>query len=112
MQPTPRRALRLTAVLTSACALTGCAGFAPDSAAVPAGPTATPGPVSTFVQTAPAANSAAPGLSNTGTNLPAVVASLIRYGQWLITNPDPDRVAIVAAPGCAASNDLIRETRS
>lgn len=114
MQPTPRRALRLTAVLASACALTGCAAFSSTTTTASVTPTtsATPGPTSTFVQTAPPANSSAPGLSNTGSNLSTVVASLIKYGQWLITNPDPDKVANVAAPGCAASNDLIRQTKS
>ncbi|MFI1988455.1 hypothetical protein [Actinoplanes sp. NPDC020271] len=112
MQPTPRRALRLTAVLASACALTGCAAFASTTATVPPTSAATPGPVSTFVRTAPPANSIAPGLANTGSTLPTVVASLIKYGQWLIANPDPDKVGNVAAPGCAASNDLIRQTTS
>ncbi|BCY12734.1 hypothetical protein L3i22_078220 [Actinoplanes sp. L3-i22] len=64
------------------------------------------------MQTAPPPNTSAPGLSNTGANLPTVVASLIKYGQWLIGNPDPDQVGNVAAPGCAASNDLLRQTRS
>ncbi len=112
MQPTPRRALRLTAVLASACALTGCAALTTSTTTVAPTSTATPGPASTFVQTAPPANTSAPGLSNTGSNLPTVVASLIKYGQWLIANPDPDKVSFVAAPGCAASNDLIRQTRS
>lgn len=113
MQPTPRRALRLTAVLASACALTGCAAFTTGTTitAIPT-TTATPGPTSTFVQTAPPANTSAPGLSTTGSNLPTIVGSLIKYGQWLVANPDPDKVANVAAPGCAASNDLIRQTKS
>ena len=47
------------------------------------------------------ADSSAPGMSLTGTNLPVVVASLIKYGQWLIANPDPDLVTTVAEPGNA-----------
>ncbi|GIF04037.1 hypothetical protein [Actinoplanes siamensis] len=112
MQPTPRRALRLTAALASAGVLAGCGALTTGTAAVAPDPTATPGPTSTFVQTPAAPSSAAPGLANTGSNLPVVVASLIRYGQWLIANPDPDKVANVAAPGCAAANDLLRQTRS
>ncbi|AEV86370.1 hypothetical protein ACWT_5352 [Actinoplanes sp. SE50] len=110
MQPTPRRALRLTAVLASACALTGCAAFASTTATV--SPTVSPGPTSTFLQTPTVPTSSAPGLSNTGTNLPVVVASLVKYGQWLIANPDPSLVDRIAVPGCAAANDLIHETQS
>ncbi|GLW31674.1 hypothetical protein [Actinoplanes regularis] len=113
MQPTHRRALRLTAVLAAGSALAGC-GVLASTATTTVSPesTVTPGPVSTFVQTPAVPNTSAPSLSNTGTNLPVVVASLIKYGQWLIANPDPERVSEIAAPGCAASNDLIRETRS
>ncbi|GAA2855726.1 hypothetical protein Acy02nite_08800 [Actinoplanes cyaneus] len=112
MQPTPRRALRLTTALASACALTGCAALTSTTVTPAPTSTATPGPTSTFVQTAPPADTSPPTLANTGSTLPTVVASLIKYGQWLLANPDPDRVANVAAPGCAASKDLIRQTRS
>ncbi|BCJ40673.1 hypothetical protein GCM10010168_73390 [Actinoplanes ianthinogenes] len=113
MQPTPRRALRLTAVVASACALTGCAALtsAPAVTATSAPPIQA-APTSTFVQTPAVPNTSAPGLSNTGTNLPVVVASLIKYGQWLIANPDPSKVTTIAAPGCSAANQLIAETQS
>ncbi|GIF14442.1 hypothetical protein [Actinoplanes teichomyceticus] len=112
MQPTPRRALRLTAALASACGLAGCTAFGSTTTSVSPAPTVIPGPVSTFVQTPVAASNPAPSLANTGTNLPVVVGSLIKYGQWLIANPDPALVVNVAAPGCAAANQLIAETRS
>jgi hypothetical protein len=113
MQPTPRRALRLTAVLASACALAGCSTFlsSPDPAATSAAPLQA-APTSTFVQTPAVPNTSAPGLSNTGSNLPAVVTSLIKYGQWLIANPDPAKVTTIAAPGCSAANQLTAETQS
>ncbi|WIM94052.1 hypothetical protein ACTOB_006052 [Actinoplanes oblitus] len=113
MQPTPRRALRLTAALAAACALTGCSVLTASTAATPT-PEATlqAAPTSTFVQTPAVPDTSAPGLSNTGTNLPVVVASLIKYGQWLIANPDPSKATTIAAPGCGAANQLIAETQS
>ncbi|GAA2683998.1 hypothetical protein [Actinoplanes palleronii] len=112
MQPTPRRALRSSAVVISVCALAGCATLTSATTTTSPTSTATPGPASTFVQTPVAATVAAPGLSLTGTNLPVIVASLIKYGQWLITNPDPALVTTIAEPGCAAANQLIAETQS
>ncbi|GAA4587400.1 hypothetical protein BJY16_008228 [Actinoplanes octamycinicus] len=113
MQPTPRRALRLTAVLASACALTGCAAFAssPTTTATPEA-TLQAAPTSTFLQTPAVPNTSAPNLATTGANLPAVVASLIKYGQWLIANPDPSKAVMIAAPGCSAATQLIAETQS
>ncbi|MEV6342629.1 hypothetical protein [Actinoplanes sp. NPDC051851] len=117
MSPLPRgsrRTLQLTTALVALCGLAGCSALTASTTSTSVTPqtSATPGPTSTFVQTAPPSTTSAPTLANTGTNMSVVVASLIKYGQWLLTNPDPSKVTNMAEPGCAAANQLIAQTRS
>jgi hypothetical protein len=55
---------------------------------------------------------AAPAPANTGTNWPTMVPSIIRYGQWLLANPDPALAATITVPGCGAGHDLTAELQS
>lgn len=94
-------------------ALTGCATLtqtpvtvaaeAADTAAVPAAP------VEQLTVEIPKPRTGAPALKNTGTAWPGVLSSLAGYGQWILANPDPTRVADVAVPGCPAATTLTRQ---
>lgn len=59
----------------------------------------------------PKPRTTAPALKTTGTAWPTILASLSGYGQWLLANPDPDKVADVAEPGCAMANHLARQVQ-
>jgi hypothetical protein len=72
----------------------------------PAGPT---GPMRVIAVATPKARTGAPGLATTGSNWPAITKSLTGYGQWLLGNPDPSRIANVAMPGCGMADLLGRQ---
>jgi hypothetical protein len=92
-------------VLASGCASSTTAG-SPAVVATTAGPKASPVPARVIAIATPRAQSAAPGLKNTGAAWPAILASLAGYGQWLLANPDPAKIATIAEPGCGEANLL------
>jgi hypothetical protein len=53
---------------------------------------------------------AAPALKTTGTAWPAILASLARYGQWILANPDPSQVAKIATAGCSMYGLISQQT--
>ncbi|MBM2622407.1 lipoprotein [Actinoplanes sp. LDG1-06] len=91
---------RIVPLLVAVAMLTGCASAR--SAAAPAAPSTPP--------VTPVA--AAPVLANTGDDWPAVVGSLIAYGQWLLSAPDPALASKVTTPGCAGAESLTEELAS
>jgi hypothetical protein len=103
-------ALGLGALLLSA--LTACFPLLGSTATVPSA-AATPQPsytVTNLTVAAPKPKTGAPALKTTGTAWPAILASLAGYGQWVLANPDPSKVANVAAPGCAMYDLLSQQT--
>ncbi|GID27226.1 hypothetical protein [Paractinoplanes brasiliensis] len=91
--------MRLSALLAVAVAtLGGCAG------------TSAP-PRPSLSSPAPAA-APAPVVENTGTAWPAIVGSLISYGQWLLGDPTPALADVITEPGCAGHDALTDELRS
>lgn len=94
--------MRLSVLLAVAVVtLGGCAGTSAQprpslSSAAPAAPAAAPAPL----------------VENTGTAWPAIVGSLISYGQWLLGDPTPALADVIAEPGCAGHDALTDELRS
>jgi hypothetical protein len=96
-----RRRLHLAVAASLLAATAGCT--------VPAGSTGAPAgsvPAPTYTVNVlgvatPKPRTPAPALKITGAAWPAILASLARYGQWLLANPDPSLVGTVAVPGCS-----------
>jgi hypothetical protein len=95
----------LLGVLTGCSALLGATPV-PSTSAVPQ-PSYS---VAVVTVPTPKPRTAAPALKTTGTAWPAILASLAGYGQWVLANPDPSKVANVALPGCAMYDLLSRQT--
>jgi hypothetical protein len=93
-------------------ALTGCSTLLGTSAAVPSASAAPQASykVSAVTVSTPKPRTAAPALKTTGSAWPAILASLAGYGQWVLANPDPAKVADVAQPGCAMYDLLSQQT--
>jgi hypothetical protein len=103
-------ALGAGALLLSA--LTGCSALLGSTAAVPSA-SATPQPsykVTNLTVATPKPKTGPPALTTTGTAWPAILASLAGYGQWVLANPDPSKIANIAAPGCAMYDLLSQQT--
>src|SRR3954447_3700410 len=109
------RLVPMLAAATVATVLSGCgvvvSGPAPTASGVTASAapigSATPLPVLTIATPRP--RTAAPALRTTGTAWPVILASLSGYGQWLLANPNPALVGMVATPGCGMANLLSRQ---
>jgi hypothetical protein len=110
MQRPARRAL--AAVATAAMAMAGLSGctipfLTPISAA-----TITPTPLPAAPSTSSplmAPSGPVPALANTGTQWAPMLSSLLTYGQWLLANPSPAAVGMVAnvgAAGCPLTDQL------
>jgi hypothetical protein len=103
-------ALGAGALLLSA--LTGCSALLGSAAAVPSTSAAPPPSykVTNLTVATPKPKTGAPALKTTGTAWPAILASLSGYGQWVLANPDPSKIADVAEPGCAMYDLLSQQT--
>jgi hypothetical protein len=100
-------------------ALTGCSVLGGSSAAPSVSSTPAPSssvswgpPAKVITAVTPKPRTAAPSLKTTGTAWPAILASLTRYGQWLLANPDPALVGAIAVPGCAMFNTVYEQADS
>src|SRR4051794_18807500 len=95
-----RSAVAATAILGGVLVLAG--GCAASPTTVTAGGTTTPRPrvsatpARVITIATPKARTAPPALKNTGTSWPAILASLSAYGQWVLANPDPAKLAPIA----------------
>ncbi|MBU2666588.1 hypothetical protein KOI35_24065 [Actinoplanes bogorensis] len=89
-----RRSFALLALAGAAAVavLSGCSGQSATAASRPA-------PVTTSAPSAPV-------LANRGTDWPAVVGSMVAYGQWLLTTGDPASAGVVTQAGCASADSL------
>jgi hypothetical protein len=97
------------ATLSGCSAVTGGGtGASATTGATPA-VSSSPSPMRVIAVSTPAAHSAAPGLSTTGSSWKTIMTSLTTYGQWLLGSPDPSLVGNVATPGCAAATLLARQ---
>ena len=94
-------------VLTSGCAASPTVSA---GSAATARPRVSASPARVTTITTPKARTAPPALKNTGTSWPAILASLSAYGQWVLANPDPAKVAMIAVPGCGVANLLSEQT--
>jgi hypothetical protein len=109
---TRRPVLATAAGILTLAGLAGCATTTANAATPATSASVSPGPV-TKGKAAPAApTSAAPALKNTGSAWPAVVGSMIAYGQWLLANPNPALATTITEPGCASANVLTAELQS
>ncbi|WP_436528512.1 hypothetical protein [Actinoplanes sp. HUAS TT8] len=114
MTATHRALLIAAAGTTTMAMLTGCATTmtsASTTAAAPAATTSAAPIVATIPSPAPP-TSKTPTLTNTGTNWPKIVGSLLTYGQWLLANPNPGLTSTITEPGCAADNALTAELQT
>jgi hypothetical protein len=101
-----RRGLAAVAGGALLAAVAGCAATPP----APTAATPTPSWTVRVLTAAPIKpKTAAPALKITGTAWPAILASLSGYGGWLLANPDPSLVAMIATPGCAMNDLLSRQ---
>lgn len=96
-------------------ALTGCAvttetAAVVDTAAEVVAPVAA-APVEQLAVEIPKARTGAPALRNTGLDWQPILQSLTAYGQWILANPNPDKVADIAAPGCAYAQLTARQVQ-
>jgi hypothetical protein len=95
-----------------AATLSGCAAVTTGVTATPAAapaPARPAGPMREIALATPKARAGAPGLATTGSNWLSITRSLTGYGQWLLGNPDPSRIANVAMPGCGMADLLGRQ---
>jgi len=100
----------LGAVLLLASGCATASATTSSGTATTTGPRISASPARVITIATPKAQTAPPALKNTGTSWPAILASLSAYGQWLLANPDPAKVAMIAVPGCGMANLLSEQT--
>jgi hypothetical protein len=99
-------ALLITAL--TGCAVTTDTTAVVDTAADVAAPKAA-APIEQLTPEIPKARTGAPALRNTGLNWQPILQALTAYGQWILANPNPDKVTDIAAPGCAYAQLTARQ---